>query len=175
MKAVGCLTDAVFQHFASEFLILVLAGCLIGTFVGIALSFVSTGVMNLLGFHLLVGPLNVQMILLIFIMFAGFSFILGLRLTGRVARIKPAEALSQVSDVMAAQQSTFKLPFLFGKSLTVRIASRTLRRRWSMTIQSITCLGVVIALMTVIVVGGIVAEETTLATFRGRLVQMWFL
>jgi ABC-type antimicrobial peptide transport system permease subunit len=160
MKAVGCLTDYVFQHFASEFLILVLAGCLIGAFVGIVLSLVSTGVMNLLGFHLSVSPPNVQMILLIFVLFAGFSFILGLRLTGRVARIKPAEALSQVSDVMAAQQSNFKLPFLFDMGLTARIASRTLRRRWSMTTRSITCLSVVIALLTLIVVGGIIAKET---------------
>ena len=121
--------------------------------------------MNLLGFHLLVGPLNVQMILLIFIMFAGFSFILGLRLTGRVARIKPAEALSQVSDVMAAQQSTFKFPFFFGKPYWW-LASRTIRRSWYMAIQSITFLGVVIALMTVIVVGGIVAEETALNYFQ---------
>jgi ABC-type antimicrobial peptide transport system permease subunit len=160
MKAVGCLTDYVFQHFASEFLILVLSGCLVGAFVGIVLSLVSTGVMNLLGFHLSVSPPNVEMILLIFVLFAGFSFVLGLRLTGRVARIKPAEALSQVSDVVAAQQSTFRLPFLFGKGLTARIASRTLRRRWSITTRSITCLSVVIALLTVIVVGGIVAEET---------------
>ena len=163
MKAVGCLTDAVFKHFALELLILVSAGCLIGSFVGICLNFVSTVVMNYMGFRLSMGSLNVQMVLLIFSLFVGFSFILGLRLTARAARVKPAEALTQVSDVMAAQQSNFKLPFLFGKSLTARIAFRTLRRRWSMTIRSITCLGAVMVLMTVIVVGGIVSEETMLS------------
>jgi len=163
MKAVGCLTDAVFQHFASEFFIIVLAGCLIGTFVGICLSFVSTGLMNFLGFHLSIGSLDVQMILLIFILFAGFSFVLGLRLTARAARVKPTEALSQVSDTTANQESTFKVPFLFGKSLTAHIAFRTLSRKWSMTGRSIACLSVVMALMTVIVVGGIVADETMLS------------
>jgi ABC-type antimicrobial peptide transport system permease subunit len=163
MKAVGCLTDAVFQHFATELLILVFAGCLIGTFVGICLNFVSTGLMEFLGFHLSIGPPNVQMVLLVFFLFAVFSFVLGLQLIGRATRVKPAEALSQISDVMAAQQSTFKLPSLFGKGLTVRISSRILRRRWSMTVRSIACLGVVMALMTVIVVGGIVAEETMLS------------
>ncbi len=163
MKAVGCLTDAVFKHFALELLILVSAGCLIGSFVGICLNFVSTVVMNYMGFRLSMGSLNVQMVLLIFSLFVGFSFVLGLRLTARAARVKPAEALTQVSDVIAAQQSNFKLPFLFGKSLTARIAFRTLRRRWSMTIRSITCLGAVMVLMTVIVVGGIVSEETMLS------------
>jgi ABC-type antimicrobial peptide transport system permease subunit len=160
MKVIGCLTDAVFGHFALQLFILVSAGCLIGTSVGICLSFVSAGLMNLLGFHLQMSSLPVQMILLILILFFGLSFVLGLQLTGRAARVKPAEALSQVSDVMAAQQSTSKLPSLFGKSLTVRIAYRTLRVRWSMTARSITCLAVVMALMTVIVVGGIVAQET---------------
>jgi ABC-type antimicrobial peptide transport system permease subunit len=163
MKAVGCLTDAVFQHFATELLILVFAGCLIGTIVGICLNFVSTGLMNFLGFHLSISSPNVQTVFLVFLLFAGFSFVLGLQLTGRAARVKPAEALSQVSDVAAAQRSTFKLPFSFGKGLTVRISSRTLRRRWSMTVRSIVCLGVVMALMTVIVVGGVVAEETMLS------------
>ncbi len=163
MKAVGCLTDAVFKHFALELLILVSAGCLIGSFVGICLNFVSTVVMNFMGFRLAMGFLNVQMVLLIFSLFVGFSFVLGLRLTAQAARVKPAEALTQVSDVIVVQQSNFKLPFLFGKSLTARIAFRTLRRRWSMTIRSITCLGAVMVLMTVIVVGGIVSEETMLS------------
>ena len=163
MKAVGCLTDAIFKHFALELLILVSAGCLIGSFIGICLYFVSIVVMNFIGFSLSMGSLNLQMVLLIFSLFIGFSFVLGLRLTARVARVKPAEALTQFSDVIAAQQSNFRLPILFGKSLTARIAFRTLRRRWSMTIRSITCLSVVMVLMTVIVVGGIVSEETMLS------------
>jgi len=163
MKAVGCLTDAVFKHFASELLVLVFAGCLTGSLVGICLYYVSTGVMNFMGFHLSIGSFNVQMVLLIFSLFVGFSFVLGLRLTARAARVKPAEALTQVSDVAAVQQSNFKLPFLFGKSLTALIVFRTLRRRWSMTVRSITCLGAVMVLMTVIVVGGIVSEETMLS------------
>jgi len=160
MKAVGSLTDAIFQHFASEFLILVLGGCLIGTFLGIILCYVSTGVMNYLGFHVSVSSFNVQMVLLIFALFAGFSFILSLQLTGKVARVKPAEALSQVSDSTSDQKSSLKLPFLFGRSLTARIALRTLSRRWSMTARSITCLDVVMALMTIIVVGGMVAQDS---------------
>jgi ABC-type antimicrobial peptide transport system permease subunit len=163
MKAVGCLTDAIFKHFALELLILVSAGCLIGSFIGICLYSVSIVVMNFIGFSLSMGSLNLQMVLLIFSLFIGFSFVLGLRLTARVARVKPAEALTQFSDVIAAQQSNFRLPILFGKSLTARIAFRTLRRRWSMTIRSITCLSVVMVLMTVIVVGGIVSEETMLS------------
>ena len=163
MKAVGCLTDAIFKHFALELLILVSAGCLIGSFIGICLYFVSIVVMNFIGFSLSMGSLNLQMVLLIFSLFIGFSFVLGLRLTARVARVKPAEALTQVSDVIAAQQSNFRLPILLGKSLTARIAFRTLRRRWSMTIRSITCLSVVMVLMTVIVIGGIVSEETMLS------------
>ena len=163
MKAVGCLTDAVFKHFAVELIVLVLAGCLTGSVIGICLYFISTGVMNLLGFNLSTGFFDAQMVLLIFSLFVTFSFVLGLRLTARAARIKPAEALAQASDVTEARQSNLGSLSRFGRKLTVRIAFRTLSRRWSMTARSVTCLGVVMVLMTVIVVGGIVAEETMLS------------
>ncbi|MBS7614199.1 hypothetical protein KEJ18_00430 [Candidatus Bathyarchaeota archaeon] len=160
MKAVGSLADAIYQYFTIEYLIMVLVGCSIGTLFGIILCFVSTGVMNYMGFPVSMSPLNLQMVLLIFALFVGFSFILSLRLVGRVARVKPAEALTQVSDLTTTQKSTLRLPFLLGKILTARIALRTLSRRWFTTARSITCLDVIIVLMIIIVIGGIVAEET---------------
>lgn len=160
MKAVGCLTDAVFKHFAAELLVLVMAGCLAGSLSGICLYFVSTGIMNCLGFNLSTSIFDPLMVLLIFSAFAAFSFVLGLRLTARAARIKPTDALAQTSDMTEARQSNLGASFLLGRGLSVRIAFRTLNRRWSMTARSVMCLGVVMVLMTVIVVGGVVAEET---------------
>lgn len=163
MKAVGCLTDAIFKHFAVELFILVLGGCFVGSLAGICLYFASTGIMNLLGFNLPTSSFDLQAVLLIFSLFAGFSFILGLRLTARAARVKPAEALAQASDATEARQSNLGSLFFHSKNLSARVAFRTLGRRWSMTVRSVTCLSVVMVLISVIVVGGIVAEETMLS------------
>ncbi|MEM2888317.1 MAG: FtsX-like permease family protein [Candidatus Bathyarchaeia archaeon] len=163
MKAVGCPSEAIFQHFATEFFVLVLTGCLVGTFLGIALHFLSVSLLNGFGFRISVCPLNWQMILLIFTSFAVFSFVLCLRLTGRLARIKPVGALSNVSGDSSRQRSNLRALPIFGRSLTARIALRSLGRRWPMTVRVIACLDVVMVLVTIIVVGGLVAEETMLS------------
>lgn len=163
MKAVGYPSDAIFQHFAVEFSVLVLAGCLVGTVLGIALHFMFVSLMNCFGFQISMNPFNWQMILLIFVSFAVFSFILSLRLTGRIARIKPVEALSQVSEDPSKQRSSLRTLPIFGRSIAARIALRSLDRRWPMTVRVITCLDVIMVLLTIIVVGGLVAEETMLS------------
>ncbi|MDH5794697.1 MAG: ABC transporter permease [Candidatus Bathyarchaeota archaeon] len=160
MKAVGCLTDVVFNYFATELLVIVLSGCLLGTVGGILMSYVSVGLMNLLGFSISAKPLNPMLVVLVFFAFFFIFYIVGLRRVVKASGIEPVRALSPLTVWKTAQRSTFGFPVSLGKRFVVSMASRVLGRRRSATIQYIACLSLVVALTTLAVVGGIVADET---------------
>jgi len=160
MKAVGCLTDVVFNYFATELLVIVFSGCLLGTVGGILMSYVSVGLMNLLGFSISAKPLNLMLVVLVFFAFFSIFYIVGLRRVVKASGIEPVRALSPLTVWKTAQRSAFGFPVSLGKRFVVSMASRVLGRRRSATIQYIACLSLVVALTTLAVVGGIVADET---------------
>jgi ABC-type antimicrobial peptide transport system permease subunit len=163
MKAVGCLTSGVLGLFTVELAMIVLAGCLLGTFIGVIVSYAAVGALELLGYQFTPAPPDMLLLLVIFASYAVLTFILGIRHVARVAHLEPAKALSPLFAAKAASQPVLRLQFPFGRSFTAKIASRNLGRRMSTSIRSIACLAAVTALMTVIVVGGIVSEETMLS------------
>jgi ABC-type antimicrobial peptide transport system permease subunit len=163
MKAVGCLTSRVLGLFMAELVIIVLAGCLLGTIVGVIVSYASVGALGWLGYQFAAESPDVLLLLFLFASYATITFILGIRHVARVARLEPAKALSPLFATKAANQPGFRLPVPFGRSFTARIALRNLGRRRSMSIRSVACLAAVTVLMTVIVVGGMVAKETMLS------------
>jgi ABC-type antimicrobial peptide transport system permease subunit len=163
MKAVGCLTSGVLGLFTVELAIIVLAGCLLGTIIGVIVSYAAVGALELLGYQSTPAPLDMLLLLVIFASYAVLTFILGIRHIARVAHLAPAKALSPLFAAKATNKPAFRLQVPFSRSFTEKIASRNIGRRSSMSIRSIACLAAVTALMTVIVVGGIVSEETMLS------------
>jgi len=160
MKAVGCLTDVVFNYFATELLVIVFSSCLLGTVGGILMNYASVGLMNLLGFGISAKPLNVLLVVLVFFSFAFIFYIVGLRRIVKASRIEPARALSPLTVWRTTHRSALRFPFSFGKSFAAKMAFRVLGRRRSSTLQYLACLSVVATLTTLAVVGGIVADET---------------
>jgi ABC-type antimicrobial peptide transport system permease subunit len=160
MKAVGCLTEVVFNYFATELFVIIFAGCLLGTVGGILMNFASTGFMNLLGFHVSQQPLNPLLVILIFFSFAFIFYLLGMRRIVKASDVEPVKALSPLFVWKTTHRSTLRFPFPFGKSFIAKMASRDLGRRRSITLQSVACLSVVMALTALAVVGGTVADET---------------
>ncbi|MEM2111832.1 MAG: hypothetical protein QXX08_08145 [Candidatus Bathyarchaeia archaeon] len=80
----------------------------------------------------------------------------------KAAEIEPAKALSTPFVWHSAHQSSLKLPPFF-RSFAVKIALRELSRRRSMTIHLAVSLSLIMTLVTLIVIGGLVANETTLS------------
>jgi ABC-type antimicrobial peptide transport system permease subunit len=159
MKATGCLTDLVFGYFTIELLIMILVGCIAGTIAGIFTSFAFIHLLNALGFSISQKPLNVWMILFIFLAFALVSLFSGSRTIGKAIKVKPGEALSPHFSLGLSFQSKGILTSRFG--FTFKMASRTLMRRKFATRQAIVCLSVVLTLTTLALAGGFIAKQTT--------------
>jgi len=160
MKAVGCLTDDVFKFFGTELLVIVLASCLIGTIGGVVLNFASVFLMNSLGFAIGAQPPNPWLIALVFVFFAFVSYVLGMRLIGKAVRVEPVRALSPTPISRSVRRSGLRFPGSSAGGFLARMASRDLGRRRSLTLQYLACLSAIIAMTTLAVVGGIVADET---------------
>jgi len=162
MKAVGCLTEVVYNYFGTELLMIVFLGCTLGTIGGIALNYASIGLMNLLGFPITGKLPNIWSIILFFFSFAFVSYVTGMRIISKAVGMVPSEALSPLFVWTTTHQPTSKLPFPSGKSFMVKMALRDLGRRRSITVQSVSSLSMIMILVTLATVGGIIARETTL-------------
>lgn len=159
MKAVGCLTDVVFGYFETEILVIVLTSCLLGVIGGVSLNYASASLMSYLGFHISVQPIDTWFIVLVIVGFAFVFFILGTRRIVKAAGIEPVRAFS-LSPWTTSRSSATSFPTSLGGGFASRMASRGLSRLRSATIQSVTCLSIVMVLVTLAVVGGVVANET---------------
>jgi len=159
MRAAGCLTNVAFGYFLTELSIVILAGCGVGALLGILSHFISVVLLNALGFPIPQKPLNLWIILLIFLAFALFSHLFGVRPIRRALRVKPAEALSPLFQFGTASEAVGPAFSRFG--FTFKIAYRSVTRRRSLTLQALICLSVVLTLTTTTVAGGIIANETT--------------
>jgi len=163
MKAFGCLTSSVFSIFATELSLLILSGCILGTVAGLAAY---------LGIFTIVDPSFISNInwLSIFLVFLGFfvlSHLFGARPIVRAIQMKPAYALSPSHLFSATTEFSGKSLSRLG--LTFRVAFRSLMRRALPTRSIFLCLTMILALVTVTVVGGFVASETT-ANYLDRAV-----
>jgi len=159
MKATGCSANSAFSYFLTELSIIIFTSCAAGALLGILARFICISLLNILGFSISQKPVNLWVILLIFVAFALASHILGVRPIRKAIKVKPAEALSPLFQL--GTTSGPKGPASSKLGLTFKVAYRSLMRRRSATIQAIICLSVVLALTTVTVAGGMVANQTT--------------
>ena len=159
MKATGCLRSTVLSYFLTELSIIVLTSCIIGTICGILANFACIHLLNALGFSIAQKSLNLWMILLIFITFVIISHVFGVRPIVKAIRVKPAEALSPLYSFGTIPELSRYSPSKLG--FTFKMAYRSLLRRRLPTQQAIICLAAVLALVSVTIVGGIIANQTT--------------
>lgn len=159
MKAIGCLRNTVLSYFLTELSIIVLTSCIIGTICGILANFACIHLLNALGFSIAQKSLNLWMILLIFITFVIISHVFGVRPIVKAIRVKPAEALSPLYSFGTIPELSRYSPSKLG--FTFKMAFRSLLRRRLPTQQAIICLAAVLALVSVTIVGGIIANQTT--------------
>ncbi len=159
MKTTGCSADLAFSYFLTELSIIVFSSCAVGAFLGILARFICIILLNALGFSIAQKPVNPWIILLIFAVFTVASHILGIRPIRKAIKVKPAEALSPIFQF--GTTPSLKAPSPSRLGLTFKLAYRSLIRRKSATIQAVICLSVVLALTTVTIAGGMVANQTT--------------
>ncbi len=164
MKAVGCLTHVGISFFSTELLIVVFTGCSLGTLTGVALAFVSVGLLNRVGTPISSISLNVGYVAAIFLIYFFLFYITGLRQIGKAVNAGTIDALSPTYRLKTrhAEKSNGKASRL----MAARMSIKMLDRRRSLTIQIMTCLFLLLALFTVTVVGGVVANETTQSYVR---------
>lgn len=159
MKATGSTAETAFSYFLTELSIVVFTSCTVGTLLGVLAQKACVSLLNLLGFQVSQKPLNLWVLLIIFVAFALASHVLGVRPIKRATKVKTAEALSPIFSLEKTPQPLRTTPSRLG--LTFKIAYRSLLRRRSATLRAIACLSVVLTLTTVATVGGAVANQTT--------------
>jgi ABC-type antimicrobial peptide transport system permease subunit len=156
MKATGCPNSLVFGYFMTELLGVVLISCILGTILGIAADY---AVINLGIFQVFNKVPNLWFAFLVFAIFFAFAIIFGAKPILDAARISPIKAISPVNYYGLGRGT--KLKPLSKTGLAIRIASRSLFRRKSATIRIAVFLIVVFLLLTVSIVGGIIADDTS--------------
>ena len=156
IKAIGCPNGLVFGYFMTELLIVTVAGCAIGVFLGFALDFAVTNSSN---FQIYQKPPNFWFAFLVFAAFFVLSLVFGTKPILETARLSPSRALSHMQYFGYGTGGKFRPLSRFG--LTLRIASRSLFRRSSATIRIVFLLSAVFFLLTVSISGGIIASDTS--------------
>ena len=158
MKAVGCPNGLVAGYFMTELILTTLIGCTLGVVSGVVVDY---AVSNLGGFQTIQKPTNYWLALLVFAAFSALAFVFGTKPILKAAKMSPVKALSPVNYF--GLTATKKLRHLSGHGLTWRIASRSLFRRQTATIRIIILLSTVFILLTVVIVGGKIASDTTVS------------
>jgi len=100
-----------------------------------------------------------ELSIIIFITFVIISHIFGVRPIVKAIRVRPAEALSPLYSFGTIPELSRYSPSKLG--FTFKMAYRSLLRRRLPTQQAIICLAAVLALVSVTIVGGVIANQTT--------------
>lgn len=159
MKATGCPRATVLSYFLTELSIIVFTSCTIGTVLGVLANFACVHLLNAVGFSIAQKSLNLWMVLLIFLIFTFVSHVSGIRPIAKATRVKPAEALSPLYSFGTTPELGRHISSKLG--FTFKMTFRNLLRRRVPTQNAIVCLSAVLALVSVTIVGGLTANQTT--------------
>ncbi len=154
MKAFGCLASSVFSIFTAELFLMVFLGCITGTAIGLIAYL---GVSSIIG--LFSTDINWWLIFGVFLSFFSLAHLLGARSIAKAIQMKPADALSP--SRLFSTTTEFSGESLSKLGFTLKVAFRSLMRRALPTRNLFLCLTAIFGLVTVSVVGGLVANETT--------------
>ena len=156
IKAVGCPNSLVFGYFLTELLIVLFLGCVLGVVLGFLTDY---AVINMGAFEAFQKAPNFWYAPLVFVAFFIFGLIFGLRPLERAASLSPTAAISPMQYFGLSEGKEFKA--LSKSRLTLKIASRSLFRRQSVTVRIVVFLSIVFILLTVSIAGSIIANNTT--------------
>jgi ABC-type antimicrobial peptide transport system permease subunit len=159
MKSTGCPNDLIFGYFFTQLLIVAVAGCFLGTVLGILADFASANIMNSSGLQIIQGPANLWFVLLVFILFLALALGFGAKPILDAARVAPVKATSPTFYMGLGKQPGFRVVSKSG--FEAKIALRSLFRHKSATIRIIVCLSAIFLLVTVSIAGGVIASQTT--------------
>ncbi len=156
IKAAGCPNGLVFGYFMTELLVITFLGCVLGVVLGFVADFAVT---NIFHFQAYQKTPDLWLAPLVFAAFFVLALIFGVKPMLDAARLSPIKALSPVQYFGLSIGQKLKPLSRFG--LTLKVASRSLFRRQSASIQIIILLSIVFVLLTVSISGGIIASDTT--------------
>jgi ABC-type lipoprotein release transport system permease subunit len=159
MKAAGCPNSLIVGYFKTELLIVTFSGCFLGVVLGVLADFASTSVFNSLGFQFSQEPINLWLVLLVFVVFFILASLVGAKPIYDTAKVEPAKAISPTFYYGLGKEPGFRV--ISKSGFTMKIAWRNLFRYKSATIRIALCLTIVFVLVTVAVAGGIIADQTT--------------
>jgi putative ABC transport system permease protein len=159
MKAAGCPNDLIFGYFMNELLVVIFLGCFLGVVLGILVDLSLTNILISLSFQVSQKPINFWIVLLVFALYFVLALIFGVKPILDTTKIEPARALSPTYYLGISKEPGFKI--VSKSALTIKIALRSLFRRKLATIRILLCLTTVFILATVVVAGGIIADQTT--------------
>jgi ABC-type lipoprotein release transport system permease subunit len=158
MKTCGCLTKSIFGYFATEISLIIFASTALGAILGVTAFYITTFVMNLVGFHFQ-QTFNFGAILVIFVITIISSHIFGVRPIVKASKVTPTEAMSPIHG-LGITNFARKISSKFG--FTLKIAFRNVIRRKTTTIQVSICIVTVLTLTTVTLLGGMIANQTSI-------------
>jgi ABC-type lipoprotein release transport system permease subunit len=159
IRAAGCPNDLVFGYFFTQLLIVTLAGCLLGSVVGVVADLLSASILNNSGLQVLQGPVNFWFVLLIFVLFFLLALAFGTKPIIDATKASPIRAMSPIFYIGLGKEPGFRVVSRSGFS--AKVALRSMFRHRSATIRIILCLSVTFLLVTVSVAGGVIADQTT--------------
>ena len=164
IKAAGCPNGLVIGFFMTELLSITFIGCFLSIVLGFAADFV---VANIFHFQLRSESLSFWLAPLVFATFFVLSLISGAKPMLDAAKMSPIKALSPMQYFGLTIEN--KLKPLSRAGLTLKIASRSLFRRQSASVRIVILLSTVFVLLTVSIVSGVIASDTTTSWIQNAM------
>ncbi len=161
IKATGCPNQILFGYYLTELLVIALAGCVLGTILGLLINLGSAGIFSTFGMQVPEKPLNVWITFTVFAVFFGLALVFGTQPILATTKIEPSKAMSPSHYAGIFREEPFKPISKFG--ISAKDAFRQLIRRKYASQRVLLCLSIIFLLMTVTVTGGIIAANTTTA------------
>ncbi len=161
IKSAGCPNQILFGYYVTELLIMALAGCVLGTILGLLINLGSTRIFSIFGIQTPERPLNIWITLAVFIVFLGLSLIFGTQPILATTRIEPTKAMSPSHYAGITREEPFNPISKFG--ISPKNAFRQLIRRKYASQRILLSLSVIFLLIAVTTTGGVIAANTTTA------------
>ncbi len=158
MKASGCITESVLAYFLTELSLLILLSSAAGIILGTTAYFITTTIMNGLGFYIS-QTINIWTIIAVTLITVIASHIFGAKPLRKASQTNPTQAMSPIFSQGTTTYLGKKLPSKLG--FNFKIAIRSILRRKTSTTQAIICLTIVLTLTTLALTGGLICNQTT--------------
>jgi ABC-type antimicrobial peptide transport system permease subunit len=167
MKMAGCPSYLVLGYFMNELILVTVAGCFLGSIIGVAADYLSSSVAPFLGLTIQQTTPDFLSVIAVSVSFFLFTILLGGSPIIRASRDEPVKTASPLQYAGTFKERGFRA--VSSKRMEFELALRSLARRKTVSIRIILCLATVFVLVTISVFGGIVAQTTTNSWIEGAI------